>query len=104
VIDVKYKCIAPHLGAVPPGDLYQMLAYSIAREAANVHLVYPAPDGPALPSLRMTVPLPASPVAVTIHVHFIRVTAPLAEKGPGDAAFLQLTQHLQEKFGKIITF
>ncbi len=104
VIDVKYKCIAPHLGAVPPGDLYQMLAYAIARQAADVHLVYPAPDGPVAPSLRMTVPVPSSPITVTIHVHFVRVTAPLSEKSTGDAAFLQLTQHLQEELGKIITF
>jgi 5-methylcytosine-specific restriction enzyme subunit McrC len=104
VIDVKYKCIAPHLGAVPPGDLYQMLAYAVAREATNVHLVYPAQDGPVLPSLRMTVPIPSSPIIVTIHIHFVTVTTPLAEKSTNDAAFLQLTQHLQEKLGKIITF
>jgi 5-methylcytosine-specific restriction enzyme subunit McrC len=89
VIDVKYKCIAPHLGAVPPGDLYQMLAYAIARQASNVHLVYPAPDGPVPPSLR---------------IHYVRVTASLLEKDPSDATFLQLTQHLKEKLGKIITF
>ena len=104
VVDVKYKCIAPHLGAVPPGDLYQMLAYAIAQQAAGVHLVYPAPDGPVPPSLRMTVPVPASPVTVTIYVHFISVTASPSEEGHYGAAFSGLTQHLQEKLGEIITF
>jgi 5-methylcytosine-specific restriction enzyme subunit McrC len=104
VVDVKYKCIEPHLGAVPPGDLYQMLAYAIARQAAHVHLVYPAPEGLVPGRLRMTVPVPASPTAVTILVHFVTVTAPAFGNGPNDAAFLHLTQHLQEKLGEIITF
>jgi len=105
VVDVKYKLIPPLVTAVPSGDLYQMLAYALARNTRNVHLIYPSPhslDHPPPNSLQVAVPVPTPAQPVAIGVHFVPVTVDLPPSGSSANPFSHLSQQLQLRLRQAI--
>ncbi len=104
VVEIKYKKIIPDPAGVPAADIYQLLAYAVARQTSNVHLVYPATRTEEVQGFRIEIPLQANRMPVTIHVHFVPVLLPPLAEGEDVTAgsFALLTQRLQEKLHQAI--
>jgi 5-methylcytosine-specific restriction endonuclease McrBC regulatory subunit McrC len=104
VVEIKYKKIPPGPAGVPATDIYQSLAYAVARQTSNVHLLYPASPSDQEQGFRIEIPLQANRMPVILNVHFVPVLLPPAAEGEGYSAgsFALLTQNLQEKLRKAI--
>lgn len=104
VVEIKYKRIDPGPAGIPAADIYQMLAYAVARQTSTVHLIYPAPGPDAIPGFTIEIPAAGQSSPIAIFVHFVPVLLPPAttEAGYTAGSFGHLTGQLQEKLRQAI--
>lgn len=67
VADTKYKVLTDGTGAPPSGDIYQMVAYSLALAVSTAHLIYVSGD---VVSRVIEVPV----AGVDIYIHAVRLS------------------------------
>ncbi len=104
ILDSKYKLpvLQTATAAIPKADLYQMIAYSLARGCRQGVLLYPSPlPAPSAgPLWEVTVSALSEPV--TIRAAFLPVMLPDSEAGLPDA-FATLSGRLRESLVQAVS-